>query len=395
MSRRNKIIIGVLVALLLIGIAVFLYFYFFRTPAAPAPTAGDFPTSEIVTTPPEVVPPTVLPAGGKGPRLVKLADGPVAGAVPGKSKGELVVRYPESATGNVYEVTVKTLEKKRLTITTIPRVTEAVWNRAGSAVIARYLKEDNETIESFAASIRPGAGGTEGELIGSFLPKDIESVSVSPSGTNLAYLRREGNRATLITAPFSGSPKTEVFRSPILEWTPIWFAENTVALLSKPSALADGVLLFVNRTTGATETVLQGIRGLTALPSPSGERILVSESADSAWNTRVMLKKTGAEIPISPSTLPEKCVWERDEKTLICGAPAAPASAGYPDAWYQGAVSFADDLWEIDAATGIAHFLLAPKDALDVTTPILNADETHLIFINKRDGSLWAFRLEE
>jgi len=394
MPRRTKIIIGVGVVLLLIALGVFLYFYF-RAPAAVTPTPGEFPSTGNVGTKPAEVIPTPIGEGGKGPRLVKLADGPVAGAITGKSGGALVVRYLETANGNASEVNVATLEKKRLTITTIPKVLEALWNKAGSAVIARYLKEDGETIESFAASIRPKSGTTEGELVGSFLPTNITAVSASPSGKEFAYIRKEGNRATLISAPFSGSPKTEVFRSPVLEWTPLWFAENTIALLSKPSALAGGVLLFVNRATGASETVLQGIAGLTALPSPNGTLVLASESGEADFSTRVIERKSGKSVEVSPATLPEKCVWEKNSTILFCGAPRSISAASYPDAWYQGAVSFADDFWEIDAPTGISHLLFAPPEPIDTASPLLDGDETHFIFINKKDGSLWSLRLGE
>ena len=394
MPRRTKIIIGVGVVLLLIALGVFLYFYF-RTPAAVTPTPGEFPSTEDIggTTTGALPPP--IGEGGKGPRLVKLAEGPVAGAITGKSGGALVVRFIETSNGNASEVNVATLEKKRLTITTIPKVQEALWNKAGSAVIARYLKEDGETIESFAATIRPKSDGAEGELVGSFLPSNITAVSASPSGKDFAYIRKEGNRATLITAPFSGSPKTEVFRSPILEWTPLWFSENTVALLSKPSVLAEGVLLFVNRATGASETVLSGITGLTALPSPNGALVLASESGETDFAVRVIERKNGRSTEVSPATLPEKCVWGKNNTTLFCGAPQSIPAASYPDSWYQGAVSFADDFWEIDAPTGISHLLLTSPTPMDLTLPLLDGDETHLIFINKKDGSLWSLRLEE
>ncbi len=394
MSRRTKIIIAILGIALLIAIAVFLYFYFFGA-SATTPSAGEFPTTpDLGQTPTETIP-TPIGEGGKGPRLVKLADGPVAGAVTGKVQGNLVVRYLESASGNAFEVAVETLSRRRLTNTTIPKVEEVLWNKAGSALIARYLKDDNETIVSFVATIKPGVAEAPGELVGSFLPAKIESVSASPSGKEFAYLRKEGTHATLIVAPFSGSPKTEVFRSDLLEWTPLWFRDSTIALLSKPSALANGLLLFINRATGASETVLSGIPGLTALPSPTGERIFISASSATAFTAGVFNRKSNTSIDITPPTLPEKCVFEKNGVTLICGVPTALPRATYPDAWYQGSISFNDEFWELSSANGIAKLLLATSEPLDLVSPQLNADETHLIFINKKDGSLWSFRIEE
>ncbi|NIS22997.1 hypothetical protein GWO43_02895, partial [candidate division KSB1 bacterium] len=75
-----------------------------------------------------------------------------------------------------------------------------------------------------------------------------------------------------------------------------------------------------------------------------------------------------------------------------------PRNALYPDDWYQGTVSFADDLWRIDAANGnterVAQLVGADGVGIDAVDPLLGPDERMLFFINKKDGTPWRVLLE-
>jgi len=85
--------------------------------------------------------------------LKQLTTEPVAGAAATSSlQREVVVRYIERTTGNVYEIGIINSNQKRLSNTTIPAVREAFFDGGGLFVNLRYLNE-NDVIKTFAARI--------------------------------------------------------------------------------------------------------------------------------------------------------------------------------------------------------------------------------------------------
>lgn len=396
MSRGTKIIIAV-ATLALIVAGVLVWYFFFRSKPAAEQVTGAFPSSGEQAFPQEEVAPTEVPVGVFKPILRQLTTEPVAGAVAGGKGGATIVRYLDRATGNAYEIPADGGSAKRLTNTTIPKIYEAFWSRNGVAVVARYLKEDGETVESFSATIKPKSGG-EGDLAGVFLPQNITALALAPSGTELFYLRDEGGGAVGIRAGLNGSGKTEVFRSPLREWLPLWSAQSAIALLSKPSAVAEGMLGVVNAGGGELRPLIRGVRGLTVLPDHELKQILYSASTENGVTLNLLAGAGGVSRALSLATLSEKCVWAKSNRNLYCGVPSAIPGGSYPDAWYQGVVSFSDGVWSIaagDLKTELISDITSEAGApIDMVEPQLDPDERFLVFQNKNDDTLWSLQLK-
>lgn len=82
---------------------------------------------------------------------------------------------------------------------------------------------------------------------------------------------------------------------------------------------------------------------------------------------------------------------------IYCAVPQDIAFGDYPDAWYQGLISFTDDFWRINTKTGETRLLARlnelSDESIDVTNPVLSTNEDYLIFNNKKDLSLWGLKL--
>lgn len=401
MSRKTAIIIIAVVAILLIAAVVFFYFFYGRGGEELPPEFGEFPTTGDTGFPPEETEPTVLPeeAVKEGPVLRQLTTTPVSGAVIGGSAARIAVRYLARDTGNVFEVSPDGGEAKRITNTTIPKIYEAVFAKSGAALLARYLKEDGETIETFSGTVKGKSGGTEGDLAGTFLPAGIKELALSPDGRRVFYLREEGGGAVGITATVAGGEKTEVFRSPLREWNASWPKADAIMLTTKPSALAEGIVQFLNPDTGSITPALSRLRGLTALADGSLAKILYSQSSDTGLSLSLVARESRALTELPLRTLPEKCVFATKGETLYCAAPRTLPPASYPDAWYQGVISFEDEVWSLETENGIPRLVMdvsaEAKGAIDAISLLLSADEKYLVFTNKMDGTLWSLRLKE
>ncbi len=399
MSRRTKIIIGVVVVLLLVALGIFLYFLFTKEPVSPD-GGGTFPgVGDEVT--PKQEPPVVLPEEKPGafePILRQLSKEPTAGAVLGVRSGEAIVRYQDRATGNIFEIGANAEGEKRLTNTTIPKVYEALWSKSGTTLISRYLRDDSEVIESFSARVNLEASGAEGELAGTFLPRGILDGAVSPDGTSFFYLTEKNGGAIGIRSDLAGNGRTQLWDSPLYEWLVLWPSQNKIFLLSKPSFLADGMLLSLDPGTGNTSLVLRNTPGLTALPNPVKPEVLFSSSREASISLSLFNMTTGARTQVGVTTFPEKCAWNKGGTIFYCGVPKEIPTGSYPDVWYQGVIPFTDEVWSI-SPSGVTERILDISEKrgspIDLTHPQVSTDDKFLVFTDKVSGTLWSLQMTE
>ena len=310
------------------------------------------------------------------------------------------MRYVDRATGNIYETFADKIIEQKYSATTIPKVYEAFFGNKENSVIMRYLKTDERTIESFVGNIPQEYLGTAvdgtAEVKGSFLPENIEDASLSPDGSNIFYLFAAGDNLVGATMNLTTSKKTQIFDSPFTEWLSDWGNSKTITLTTKPSSGIPGYAYEMDAATGKNlEETLGGINGLTTLGSPDGKMILYG---DDGLNLFVYHNDTKVSDRLGVKTLPEKCVWGNTSSVVYCSVPKLPALALYPDSWYQGEVSFSDQLWKIDLKTENATMLADPAaisgEEIDGIKLALDADENYLFFVNKKDSYLWEYSLK-
>ena len=97
--------------------------------------------------------------------------------------------------------------------------------------------------------------------------------------------------------------------------------------------------------------------------------------------------------------LTEKCIWsEKNSSIIYCGVSSFIPRGDDLDAWYKGLTSFSDSVWMIDIETQTATVLVDPTEKageeFDLIKPVLSPDEEYLLFINKRDSTLWQLKLK-
>lgn len=340
------------------------------------------------------------------PELRKISSSPTAGIyvfnklVQGEDRTKfnaVFLRRVDRATGNVYETRMDNMEESRVTNTTIPKIYEAVWGDNENSLLLRYLRDDNETIETFMSKITEGTDNKEGVLLGTFLPSDIKSLAVSPKKDKVFYLTVVSGEAQGTVMDTVLGKKSVVFRYPFTEWLPDWPADNTITLITKPSGKTSGFMYSINSTGGNMTKVLGDIRGLTAIMSPNGKKVLYSESAGNSFALNLYDVGSAETVNQSARTLSDKCIWSRDNDVFYCAVPLKPPQALYPDNWYQGLVSFSDVLVRIDAGAGSMTVLVDPKEfageEIDAINLTLSKNEDYLFFINKKDGAPWVLEM--
>lgn len=417
MTKKILLIAGILV---IVGLAVF--FIFFSKPAlepgesrvgfsirdflpfgksdnTETATSTDTETGNPTTSEPSIV--TNQPI----PRLRKISNEPVAGAVIFNVGATSTVRFVEKGTGNVYEVKSDSITAQRLTNTTIPKIIRAFWLPNGSGFLAQTFVADNEIIETNFIKLNKNKASTTAENLTPFsttvgkLPTNIKEITVKPDSSKIFYYVTSGSVSSWFTASPDGTGANLVMTHPLTEWLPKWISGNTVIMQSKASFETLGFTYSFDVANKTLKKNGVGALGLSVNPNLSGFLSLISKGGNAPQLAMVNNKNVTSQ-GVSANTLAEKCVWLKDKNpTVYCAIPNKIPRGHYPDAWYKGLVSTKDSIEKLDIGNNIFYNIADLSDLsdqeIDVVDISLSPDETHLIFRNKIDGYLWMLRITE
>jgi hypothetical protein len=347
------------------------------------------------------------------PRLRQVSVGSSAGGAffdTGSSTLPMGIRFVEQEAGHIFDTTTHTLALTRRTNETIPRVAEALFADNGKDVFLRFLADDAETIRTFFATVvlsTTTSVGALGELKGRFLKDDIAQVAIAPDTKSALILDAGNGRTRGVLSTFrEGSEQNILFTLPGEEWYTQWNDPSFVQVTSKPSEDALGYHYHITVKEGVVSKPVPLGVGLTALSSLSSTTrtedttLLVTRKGAGARTQSTFFTPTTQNVSSPELTiLPEKCVWSREVvTTLFCAVPSVVPSGSYPDAWYQGRVSYSDIFWIFDVEKNQALFLAAPEDLvgakMDVENLHLDPREEYLLFTDRNTGILWNLRLE-
>ena len=353
-------------------------------------------------------PSSALPLSGEGVTPVPPAKGGSGGLKP-KTEFAPALRYVDRALGSIYQTFADNLAEVQFSGPIMPKVYEAYFGAKAESVVMRHLKGDERTIETFVGALPkevpppslPLNNGEENvenkiyEVKGIFLPENITDLSLSTDATKIFYLFNSGDIAIGTTFGLSDKKKVQVLDTPFTEWNSLWPNSKIITLTTKPSSGVLGYMYTLDPTTKKLTKTLGGVNGLTTLMSPNGKLVLYSDSGLSLYVYDVA---KGTSSTAGVRTLAEKCVWNKNSDAVYCAMPKIVESAAYPDAWYQGEISFSDEIWKIDVKTGNTTMILDPVAVLggvrtDAIKLALDEKEDYLFFVNKKDSYLWQFKL--
>ena len=310
------------------------------------------------------------------------------------------IRYVNKTNGNIYQTFADKIDERRFSEIVVPKVYEAYFGNKGESVIMRYLKEDGKTIETYVGALQKEYLGADSigtsEVKGSFLPENISDMSVSSDSSKMFYLFNIGDNSAGISYTLQSSTKVQIFDSAFTEWLSFWPKSDMLTVTTKPSANVPGYMYVINPDRKDFNKVLGGINGLTTLTSPDGKNVLYS---DNNLSLNIFNTETKESNYLGMKTLAEKCVWAPTSDAVYCAIPKYINSGSYPDSWYQGEVSFSDEIWKIDIKSGSTILVLDPNnisngEEIDGIRLTLDESQNFLFLINKKDSYLWGLNLK-
>lgn len=332
--------------------------------------------------------------------LTQLTKNAVSGAA---YYGTTTTLYMERVTGHIYKINLDGTNNTRLSNATVPKSFEALWSYKSDKMAVRYFEDPAPgsvklKVKTFLASIGQllkATSTSEAELKGLALPATVSEIAASPAEDKIFYLNQTDNGTTEgVVADFSNKNQKKIFELPFGEFNVSWPTKDSIALLAKPSAEVEGYLYFLNPRTGVLSRILGGTKGLTAVVSPDGEKIVFSGIGQNGTEAKIYSAKNKTVSNLGFATLADKCVWGKKNKNMVyCAVPARISGSNQPDDWYQGITSFDDGVWSKNVSTGESKNLLNRFGA-DIMNIFTSDDENYLIFTDKNDGTLWSLKLK-
>lgn len=412
MSKQTAIILILAVFLGALGALIYFYFNFntntkvIKPPTTTVDVYDPFGTVNIDNNPPPITetPDNVIITPTEIAKLRLISDQPISGfsIIDNTKTKQTDIHYILRANGNIYEAYTDSLEQKRLSMTTIPKVYESQWLPDGVKLIIRYLKDTSENVQTFSVKINPATttlNTFEGGVDGNHLPESIGALAINPGGNKLFYLTNNLNGSSGFISNPDGLNKKLLFESPLIEWSLSWPKEETITFTTKPSANIPGFMYFLNSSTGSFSRVISNILGLTTKTNKTATEVLYSDSSRGNPKLYLYTVKTGESKLLPWNTLPEKCAWSNtDAKVIYCAVPKSFETGDYPDMWYMGLTNFTDDIWMIStdtmATSLISDIQKESGNTMDIVDPQLDKADNYLFFTNKTDLTFWSLKLK-
>jgi hypothetical protein len=411
MNKKTIIITILIVFFALVAVFAWLYISLTNSNTDPTPNTpitntgplSPFGTSNTNPRATSSTPATNIGTTNRpGQVLRMLSAEPVVSGTSIDKSTTTVVRFIERATGHIYETGLNESEIRRISNTTIPKIYNALWSADASSLVLQFLKEDNNTIQTFVAKLAVNqATSTKisaSVIQGVSLGENLKGVVASNDKNNVLFLVSDIDGVSGITSRFDGNLKKKVFGVSAKEWQISWPTADLISMTTKPNARINGFSYLVNKNTGLFNKIAENIPGLTVSINKDASYALIGKGGLSSTNISVLNLKTGAVAEIETKTLPEKCIWSvQNPSTAYCAVPNYIPTVPYPDSWYQGLVSFSDSLWKIDASKGsaslIRNFQEEDKKDLDIVGMEITKNEQYLLFLNKTDLSYWSLKI--
>lgn len=386
MKRSLIITIGVVVALIVIGIWVYLLF--FGTPDNSDDIFSDLGLGEpSVSTPtptPEPQPETPqTQVDTRSGGLQQLTTRPVAGfGFMGTSSS--LLRYVERGTGHIYELDIDSGSETRVSGTTIPRVVESEFSGSGSHVI--QVSEDGTERTILIGTIDHENTSTEYVTLSAAV-----SEATFINEKKVGYIAYEDRGIGGYEYDLSLRDPVRLFLISLQDVRMIWH---------------DGEPYVYNSPTRHYTGSLYEIQDSDLVPRTAGEHGFVTGMNDSyifgsyvrdrGYTSYALDRETSERIPLATTYIPEKCdTVANSPDALWCASSFQEYGRSFIENWYKGIITSRDVLWRINVPFGeaqlVSDFFDESGRRIDVDMLMSSADGPVVLFRNRLDNTLWMY----
>jgi len=294
--------------------------------------------------------------------------------------------YIEQNTGYIFVMASNT--PVRLSNKSIPRIKEVktAENNSRYYFYISSLDEQNDLIWQKGELLK----ATSSELALTAMAGNIKALEVSSKGDQVFVLKEVDGTSLGQIMNINLEVPTTVFISPFTEWVVEWVSDTKISFQTKPSSGVNGSIYLLDVKDKSFTPVITNIPGLMTIFS-NENNFIYSSSNNGEIISYVKKIKVNDFYNLPNKIITNKCGKIKND-LFICGIPTILPNLNYPDAWYQGLISFNDQIWMMNLIKNTTSLI----DGLNLNNlDIINIKNNNqfIYFQNKIDGSLWSFDL--
>ncbi len=218
------------------------------------------------------------------------------------------------------------------------------------------------------------------------LPLLAEEASFSPEGDKIVFYRVEDNLPQLIIFNISDWKVEKIIDFPIYDINLSWLANGKILLVEKPTCYNLQKAFIFDLKSEKFSVLAEGY-GLEYLVSPKRGKILFS--FEKQRKSKIVSLNNKILASLKSFVLPEKCSFDSEENNLFCAVVNFPKNTCLPDKYWQGKISFTENLQKISLSNLFAKTMFESNisDAFSLITA-----KKSLIFFDRVSGNLYYFK---
>lgn len=307
--------------------------------------------------------------------------------------------YIERETGHIYRLNQGTETPTRLSAATLAPAQTAVWAQDALKTYFFIQTNQGDQVGWYRITLSNNelfATSTEATTSAIRLAGVIDTITTTPDHKNILTLEKVSGKLVAHTSKPDGTSRNLIWSSNYVDWRVWWPHPDYVYLANKADSLASSAVYRLNLKTKSRERLIGDNNGISLLPEQNGDRLIYSVSRFNSFSTYLFNPNNKQSGVLASATMPEKCVWPKGE-VIWCLVPQTIPVNNYPESWYQGVVSFSDDLRKINLTNNTSESIIDPETLnleVDGVSPFLDKSGNYLYFINKYDSLLWRANIQ-
>lgn len=170
----------------------------------------------------------------------------------------------------------------------------------------------------------------------------------------------------------------------------LWPTTTTAYITQKPSGLSETTVLKFDLKNKIFSPFVSGYGLILKWDDKGQYGLLFTTSANGVSPKLQLINKDGYVLADFPNiTLPEKCVFAHSSPILYCSIFVNPVFSGvWPDAYYMGAMSIDEMLYQINLETMEAQLL--NNNTFQITDIKISKDDKTLFFYDEKTKTLYS-----